>query len=113
MLYVYCSTLPSLSNFASLLYYYRDVRRRRHELNVVQHDCVVLQFRSQKEQTIKIKVPVTTTDGAVKAGKEDKKELERFADLEVKAAAALADTVVEANINARFEFKAVADACRR
>jgi hypothetical protein len=73
MLYVYSSTLPSLLNYASLLYYYRDVRHRRHELNVVQHYCVVLQFRSQKEQSIKIKMPVATPDGAVKAGKEGKK----------------------------------------
>lgn len=36
--------------------------------------------------------------------------LKRFADLEVKSAAAFADTVVEANVNARFEFKAVANA---
>lgn len=55
MLYVYCSTLPSLLNFASCLYYQRDAVRYQHERNVVQHYCVVLQFGSQKEQFMKIK----------------------------------------------------------
>lgn len=55
MLYVSITTLPRPLIFASLLQYKREVVRHCRVDNVVQHELVVLQSRSQKEQFINMK----------------------------------------------------------
>ncbi|GAB7479833.1 hypothetical protein OUHCRE19_21030 [Enterobacter asburiae] len=53
MLCMSITTLPRPLNFTSLLQYKREVVRLFHGLNVVQSINIVLQSRSQKEQSNK------------------------------------------------------------
>ncbi len=53
MLCMSITTLPRPLNFASILQYKRDAVRHCRGLNVVQSHNVVLQYGSQKEQSVK------------------------------------------------------------